>query len=138
MTFSRMIRGGPKTCSLALVAVFMAMAAVSQAGPLPNKLTLLAGGPAGTTIFIDNVVYSTTPANAGVPVAGTGDFKCSIAGIDLPAQASLPFMNVVADDTGQITGGGIKLKEDMPFNNALGTGVDFLFKKDAQFTVLLK
>jgi len=127
----------------ALIFLILFNASASLGAQLPKKLMLLSGGPAGTTIYLENVVYTTIPAAAGVPVKGTGDLRVSIAGMELPAQASLPFgapygPDIVADESGQITGGGIRLREDVPFTDALSTGVDLVFKKDSQFTVVAK
>src|SRR5437016_14459488 len=112
----------------ALLRTLTALAALaipiaSFAGPLPTTLKILPNGPANSSIQITNIVYDGA-ANAGTPCKGQGTITISIAGITLPASANVPFMNVVADDTGQITRGGIALDKDIPAKNLFGSGID--------------
>src|SRR5947208_4490081 len=121
---------------LALLPALLLTAAVAHAGPLPDKLKVVAPGvPDSISITLENVTYTTNPANAGSPVAGKGTIKVSVSGTALPGSFEVPFTNIVANDDGQVVGGGFALSQDLPITDILGTGCDITLAKASQLIV---
>ncbi|MDQ3814463.1 MAG: hypothetical protein M3347_10990, partial [Armatimonadota bacterium] len=118
--------------------VLLTVAATARAGPLPNTLTVLSGGPAGSSIVMQNVTYDPGKDQANAEAAGTGTLVIKLAGMTVPASATVPFQKVLADDAGQVTGGAITLDKDMPMNNLFGSGIDLILGKGAQVGVVVK
>ena len=125
-----------RLCNLSVTAALLSISLAAGAGPLPDKLKVVAPGvPDSISITLENVTYTTSPANAGAPVAGKGTIKVSVAGNVLPASFEVPFTNVVANDDGQIVGGGFALTQELPITNLLGTGCDLILAKASQLVV---
>ncbi|MCA1597055.1 MAG: hypothetical protein LC772_11620, partial [Chloroflexi bacterium] len=107
----------------------------------PGTLTLLTASAAGvgTSITLANVRYDNGATQAAnTPLSGHGDLTITLAGMSAVAVPACPFQDLVFDDHGVISGGGISLSADLVEPNVFGTGMDLTFEKGSQVIVVAK
>lgn len=103
----------------------------------PNTLQILPNGAIGTSVSLTNVTF-TGNFTAGMPCAGKGDLQVTVAGKSVPMPQklkSLPFSNLIADDAGVVSGGGVVLADDLTVSNFCDTGADLVLTNGSQFLV---